>query len=65
MTRQECEAKLFDLMEQAVAIVKEYDPEVNHVSMFKVNGYAYIYSSARVSDNKRRIVIETDRGNRD
>lgn len=61
MTRQECEAKLFDLMEQAVAIAQEYDPSVNHVSMFKLNDFAYIYSSARVSDDEERIVIQTDR----
>ena len=61
MTRQECEARLFDLMEQAVAIVQEFDPTVNHVSMFKLNDFTYIYSSARVSDDEERIVIQTDR----
>jgi hypothetical protein len=61
MTRQECEAKLFDLMEQAVAIAQEYDPEVNHVSMFKLNDFAYIYGSARIGDDEERIVIQTDR----
>ena len=61
MTRQECEARLFDLMEQAVAIAQEYDPSVNHVSMFKVNDFACIYSSVRVGVDEKSIVIQTDR----
>lgn len=42
MTKQECEARLFDLMEQAKAIIQEYDPNVNHFSMFTVNDYTRV-----------------------
>ena len=34
MTRQECEMKLADLMEQAYRLFKEFDPAGNHLSMF-------------------------------
>ena len=34
MTRRECEKKLTDLMEQAYALFKQFNPDGNHLSMF-------------------------------
>lgn len=38
MTRQQCEAKLIDLMQQAMEAYQEYNPCGNHLSMFCFNG---------------------------
>ena len=37
VTRQECEAKLLDLTEQAYAVMNEYDENVNRLSLFASN----------------------------
>ena len=34
MTRRECEQRLLDLMEQAYALFKLYNPDGNHLTMF-------------------------------
>ena len=34
MTKQECEAKLLDLLEQAHAVMREFDESAEHLSMF-------------------------------
>lgn len=40
MTRQECEKKLVDLMEQAYLVFKEYDPSGYHLSLWATDiGY--------------------------
>lgn len=43
MTKAECEAKLFDLMEQAKAIIREYDPKLNHFSMYFIDDYTHMH----------------------
>lgn len=45
MTRQECEKKLLDLMGEAYAIAQQYDPTINHVSLYSVDGNAYAMGS--------------------
>ena len=42
MTRQECEAKLFNLMKQAYEIARQYDPTINHIGMFKIDDYVNV-----------------------
>ena len=37
MTRQECERRLTELMEQAYALFKEFNHDGGHLSMFATN----------------------------
>lgn len=42
MTKEDCERRLMDLMDEAYAIAREYNPEINHVSMFRIENHTHI-----------------------
>ena len=43
MTKVECEKRLFELMNEAYAIAQEFDPMINHLSIFRINGYVHAH----------------------
>ena len=57
MTRQECEKKLTDLMEQAYRIFREYAPDGGHLDMFaSEDGHCAIGYARR--DDKHKIILD-------
>ena len=38
MTREEAEKKCYELINRALRIAREYDPDVNHISCFVIEG---------------------------
>ena len=42
MTKMEVALKLFELIDEAARIAKEYMPEISHVSMFTHNDYVNV-----------------------
>jgi len=52
MTRLECELKLIELMEQAMAILKEYAPDGDKLSMSNYGGHINVTALYKDTDIK-------------
>lgn len=51
MTKQECEKKLLDMMEDAFKLFREYDSRCTRLTMYGTNEGCAVFGDIKVNDN--------------